>query len=213
MFLFFKERLDLKKNMPYIYIAMIVDQMLIGAMAVFCYLVVDEATGAAVLIDPAGDFDEISGKISERNARVLHIINTHGHPDHSMGNQEAVRMTGADIMIHRGDLFMLRGNYAASLLEDGDIIRFGKSSLKVVHTPGHSAGSICLYGGGCLFTGDTLFTEGFGRTDVGDASYEAIMHSIGSRILSFPDDTIIYPGHDYGRKPVSTVAEQKKIYG
>ena len=191
---------------------MIVDRILIGGMVVFCYLITDEATGDAVLIDPAGDFDKIAKKINERKARVLHIINTHGHYDHTMGNQEAIRITGADILIHRRDLFMLRGNYSATLLEDGDIIRFGKSQLKVIHTPGHSGGSICLYGGGHVFTGDTLFTEGYGRTDVGDASYGELMNSITKKILSLPDDTIICPGHDYGRKPVSTVAEQKKIY-
>lgn len=191
---------------------MVIDRILIDAMIVFCYLITDEATGNAVLIDPAGDFEKIAEKISERNAKVLHIINTHGHPDHSMGNQEAIRMTGADVMIHRRDLFMLRGNYSATLLEDGDIINFGKSSLKVVHTPGHSEGSISLYGEGHLFTGDTLFTEGFGRTDIGGASYEDIMNSIINKILSFPDDTIICPGHAYGKKPASTVAEQKKIY-
>jgi len=191
---------------------MIVDQILIEAMVVFCYLVVDEATGNAVLIDPSGDFDKIAEKISLRNAKVLYIINTHGHIDHSMGNEEAIRMTGADLLIHQGDMFMLRGNYLASLLRDGDVIRFGESSLTVIHTPGHSGGSICLYGDGYLFTGDTLFTEGFGRTDIGEASYVNLMDSIINRILLLPDDTIICPGHDYGQKPVSTVAEQKKIY-
>ena len=191
---------------------MIVDQILLDEMIVFCYLVTDEATGAAVLIDPAGDFDEIAKRINQRKAKVLHIVNTHGHPDHTMGNQEAMRITGADVLVHRKDLFMLRGNYSATLLEDGDIIRFGKSYLTVIHTPGHSGGSICLYGEGHLFTGDTLFTEGFGRTDIGEASYEELMNSIRNKILSFPDDTVIYPGHDYGSKPVSTVAEQKKMY-
>ena len=194
------------------YIVMTVDQILVSEMIVFCYLVADNATGAAVLIDPAGDFNKIAKKINERNARVLHIVNTHGHYDHTMGNQEAMRITGADVLIHRKDLSMLRGNYSATLLEDGDIVRFGKSQLKVIHTPGHSGGSICLYGGGHVFTGDTLFTEGYGRTDVGEASYGDIMNSIKNKILSLPDDTIICPGHNYGRKPVSTVAEQKKIY-
>ena len=191
---------------------MIVDQIRIDAMVVFCYLVTDEATGNAVLIDPAGDFDKITERINRRNAKVLHNINTHGHIDHTMGNMETMRITGADVLIHSKDLFMLRGNYSAVLLEDGDVIRFGESGLTVVHTPGHSGGSICLYGGGYLFTGDTLFTEGFGRTDIGEASYGGLMDSIMNKILAFPDGTIICPGHDYGRKPVSTVAEQKKIY-
>lgn len=181
-------------------------------MVVFCYLVVDDATGEAVLIDPAGDFDKITEKINSHEAKVKYIVNTHGHPDHTSGNVQAMKLTGADLMIHEKDLFMLRGNYSAVLLKDGDVLTFGKANLNVIHTPGHSGGGICLYGGGCVFTGDTLFTEGMGRTDLGDASYGLIMDSIINKILALPDDTIIYPGHHYGRKPVSTVAEQKRIY-
>jgi len=99
-----------------------------------------------------------------------------------------------------------------NLLHDGDLIAFGSAKLKVIHTPGHSPGSICLYCEGNLFTGDTLFTEGMGRTDFKGGCGETIIKSIKSRILSLPDDTIIWPGHHYGRFPVSNVKEQKKYY-
>ena len=192
---------------------MIVEQILVTDMVVFCYLVVDEVTAKAVLIDPAGDFDRILKKIKEHKAEVIHIINTHGHIDHTMGNAEAVRLTGAKVMIHKEDAFMLRGtNYEIDFINDGQSIEFGMSRLNVIHTPGHSGGGICLYTNGCIFTGDTLFTEGMGRTDIGNASQKEIMLSISKKILSFPDDTIIYPGHHYGRKPTSTVSEQKRIY-
>ena len=192
---------------------MFVEQILVTDMVVFCYLVVDEVTGKAVLIDPAGDFDRISKKIKQHKAEVVHIINTHGHPDHTMGNAEAVKLTGAKVLIHKEDVFMLRGtNYDIDFLKDNQSIEFGMSRLNVIHTPGHSGGGICLYTNGCIFTGDTLFTEGMGRTDIGNASQKEIMLSITKKILSFPDDTIIYPGHHYGRKPTSTVGEQKRIY-
>jgi hydroxyacylglutathione hydrolase len=84
--------------------------------------------------------------------------------------------------------------------------------LKIIHTPGHSAGSICIFAEGNLFTGDTLFTEGMGRTDLPGGSYKQIMESITGKILSFPDSTVIWPGHNYGRKPSSTVAEQKTYF-
>lgn len=192
---------------------MIVEQILVTEMAVFCYLVVDEVTGNAVLIDPAGDFDRIMKQIRKHNADVIHIINTHGHPDHTMGNAEMAKLTNADILIHKDDAFMLRApKYRVNYLSDAQAIEFGKSRLNVIHTPGHSGGGICLYGSGCVFTGDTLFTEGMGRTDIGNASYQEIMLSILKKILTLPNDTIIYPGHHYGRKPTSTVAEQKRIY-
>ena len=114
--------------------------------------------------------------------------------------------------IHQKDASKLRGSYKVNHLKDGDTITIGKTSLKVIHTPGHSEGGICLYGNGHIFTGDTLFTEGMGRTDLGDGSYKTLMNSILKKIITLPDDTVICPGHHYGRKPTSTVREQKQFY-
>jgi glyoxylase-like metal-dependent hydrolase (beta-lactamase superfamily II) len=205
---------------------MIIEQLLVTAMDVFCYLLVCQDTKESVLIDPAGDFDDIMQAIQHHNASVKYIINTHGHFDHTSGNSKMIELTGAELLIHEADLGQLTGitnrlmarfnKGSASpkpmhTLRDGDTIKFGNESLEVIHTPGHTPGSICLYMPGHIFTGDTLFTEGMGRTDLPGGSYKQIMESI-YRILSLPDDTIIWPGHHYGRFPKSTVAEQKRYY-
>ena len=207
---------------------MIIEQMLVTGMAVFCYLIADEKTKNAVLIDPAGDFDLIFKKIKEHNADIKYIINTHGHYDHTSGNEYMLGKTGGLLLIHKNDVSYLRGIKANEcalfsdeknrsgkkilLLQNEDRILIGNTELWVVHTPGHSAGSISLYSNGNIFTGDTLFTEGVGRTDLPDSSTESLIDSIKNKILKLPDDTKIWPGHHYGRKPVSTVAEQKKYF-
>ncbi|MFC1850679.1 MBL fold metallo-hydrolase [candidate division CSSED10-310 bacterium] len=206
---------------------MILEQFCVTAMAVFCYLIGDESSKRAALIDPAGDHHLILPKLKEYDLTVDWIINTHGHWDHTAGNDATANETGAKILIHEGDAQRLKSipNRIFSrflggrkspdpvqLLQDGDNIDVGELSLKVIHTPGHSEGSICLYHDGNIFTGDTLFTEGHGRTDFPGGSIQKIMDSIQNKILSLPDDTIIWPGHNYGRFPRSTVREQKSIY-
>ncbi|HOP29311.1 MAG TPA: MBL fold metallo-hydrolase [Spirochaetota bacterium] len=206
---------------------MVIEQILVGHMAVFCYLIGDEESGEAVLVDPASDFDRIMTFIEKYNFTIKKIINTHGHFDHIGGNRYFIKKTGAELLIHERDYFFLnksvsrflefiRGGRAVKFdvrfIDDGDQIPVGKHTIKVIHTPGHSPGSICLYVEGNLFTGDTLFTEGTGRTDFKGGCQDTIMDSIRNRILSLPDETIIWPGHHYGRFPVSTVKEQKRYY-
>jgi len=207
---------------------MIIEQILVTGMAVFCYLLVDEDTKEAVLIDPAGDFNSIFSRVEKHNAEVRYVINTHGHYDHTSGNGHVMTKTGAVLLIHENDQGYIkefpgaaRGRFSGSqepgreklrLLKDGDLISFGNSKLRVIHTPGHTAGCICLYSDGNLFTGDTLFTEGVGRTDLPDSSESELVNSLKNKIFSLPDDTRIWPGHHYGKKPVSTVAEQKRYY-
>jgi len=207
---------------------MIIEQILVTNMAVFCYLVADREGGEAVLIDPAGDHGRIEEAVNRRRVKITYIINTHGHFDHTSGNDYWMKKTGAPLLIHERDAgklgsltsrffsrTMMGGKSSPppqQVLRDGDVIRFGAAELKVIHTPGHSEGSICLYTPGHLFTGDTLFTEGMGRTDLMDGSEEKIMDSIVNKILALPDETIIWPGHHYGRKPSSTVREQKRYY-
>ncbi len=206
---------------------MVIEQILVGHMRVFCYLIGDESTKEAILIDPAFDFDKILSMIDLHEFTVTKIINTHGHFDHIGGNRYFIKKTGAEILIHKEDLcylektttrivdFLRSGReteYNLKTLNDGDVIEFGNSKLTVIHTPGHSPGSICLYGEGNLFTGDTLFTEGMGRTDISGGNYLQIMKSIKEKILRLPDETVIWPGHHYGRFPISTVKEQKHYY-
>lgn len=208
---------------------MIIEQILVTGMAVFCYLIVDETTKDAVLIDPAGDYNSIFKQVEKHNAQIKYVINTHGHYDHTSGNSHVTAKTGAVLLIHQDDLRHLRDikredtslfsdeknstGKKTLLLKDNDRIIIGNTQLWVLHTPGHSAGGICIYTDGNIFTGDTLFTEGVGRTDLPDSSNAALINSIKNKILSLPDDTKIWPGHHYGRNPVSTVAEQKKNFG
>jgi hydroxyacylglutathione hydrolase len=206
---------------------MIIEQMLVTHMAVFCYLVADEKSREGVLIDPAGDHDVIFGTVDRHDITIKYIINTHGHFDHTSGNDYAINKTGATLLIHEADVNKL-GSLTSRFfsrtmggktspkpgmyIREGDMITFGAGSLRVIHTPGHSEGGVCLYTPGNIFTGDTLFTEGMGRTDLADDSMTQIMDSIRNKILTLPDDTIIWPGHHYGRFPTSTVKEQKKYY-
>lgn len=206
---------------------MVIEQILVGHMAVFCYLIGDEESGEAVLVDPSSDFDRINSVVEKYNFSVKKIINTHGHFDHIGGNMYYIKKTGAELLIHEDDNFFLnrsgsrfwsfiKGGFPVKhqvrFISDGDEIAVGKYTLKVIHTPGHSPGSVCLYTEGNLFTGDTLFTEGSGRTDFRGGCHETIIESIRNRILSLPDETVIWPGHHYGRFPVSTVKEQKRYY-
>jgi len=206
---------------------MIVEQILVTGMAVFCYLVADEKTGEGLLIDPAGDFDEIFAVVEKHGVKIKYVVNTHGHFDHTSGNDHVIAKTGAQLLIHEADADSLgsvtnrllsrfiggKGSPKPfSFLRDGDIVSVGSVKLKVIHTPGHSEGGICLYTDGHIFTGDTLFTEGTGRTDLPGGSTKKIYDSIKNKILTLPDDTIIWPGHHYGRFPKSTVKEQKQYY-
>ena len=202
---------------------MIIEQIPVTEMAVFCYLITSGKSCEGALIDPAGDFDEIFKKVKQHNTKIKYIINTHSHWDHSSGNDYMMRKTGAQLLVHEDEIDnpakkipLYSGNIPAdspaALLRDGDIIKLENLGLKVIHTPGHSEGSICLYTDGNIFTGDTLFTEGMGRTDFSGGSQVKIMNSIRKKILALPDDTVIWPGHNYGRYPYSTVKEQKKYY-
>lgn len=199
---------------------MVIEQILVSYMAVFCYLVGDEATGEAALIDPADDFERIFEKVAAQKLKVRFVINTHGHPDHTSGNEAVLKRTGATLVIHEADAAMLERGFlkelkdknALRLVKDGDAIRIGKLTLEVLGTPGHTRGGICLHAPGHLFTGDTLFTEGVGRTDLPGGSERTLLDSIRKKILELPDDTHIWPGHDYGRQKRSTVKEQKKFF-
>ncbi len=207
---------------------MIIEQLQVTLMAVFCYIIGDEKSGQAVVIDPAGDIGRIVSRLDELSLTVSAIVNTHGHADHTAGNSRLKNITGAPILIHKADVRMLsrlsnrvfarvlKGKKSPAPdreLQHMDNIYAGETELQVLHTPGHSPGSISLYAKGNLFTGDTLFTEGMGRTDIKGGSEKEIMQSIKSILNHFPDDTVIWPGHNYGKKPYTTVYDQKMIYG
>ena len=204
---------------------MILEQIKVGFMEVFCYLLGCPETGEALVIDPAGDEDRVVEHAAGRQLRLTTIVNTHGHPDHTCGNARMKELTGAKIVMHRLDdeLFnspegqqMARqmgfppSPPADEYVEDGDRIQVGTLSLQVIHTPGHSPGGVCLLADGNLFTGDTLFVGGIGRTDLPGASTQQFMASIRERLLSLPGETVVWPGHDYGPAPSSILANEAR---
>ncbi len=203
---------------------MIIRQIRLNKMQIFCYLVGDESTKTCTLIDPAFETNRILDIVNKEGYTVTHVINTHGHSDHTAGNAAIIESTNAKLLIHKNDakqldrLFnrainrMLGGKKSPApdrLLEDGDIIKIGNTELKVIHTPGHSKGSICLSMDDHIFTGDTLFVGGVGRTDLPGGSFKQLSKSVQEKIYILPDDTRVWPGHDYGQAPYSTVANEK----
>ena len=169
---------------------MIIKTIKVGSLQTNCYVIVDEKTGEAVVIDPGDEAAKILPAVE--GLKVRHIIVTHGHPDHFGAIDEVKKATGAPLLMHGGDEWFLVPD---RVLKEGDEIRFGELSLKVMHTPGHSPGGICLYREGHLFSGDTLFAEAHGRVDIPGASAAAMRESL-KRLSRLPDDTIVYPGHD-----------------
>jgi glyoxylase-like metal-dependent hydrolase (beta-lactamase superfamily II) len=181
-----------------------VEGLVVGPLAANCYVV--SAGGDAVVIDPGAEANRVLKAVGGRE--VAAILVTHGHSDHVGAVDELVAETGAAVMAPRRDLASLEGYVGvrpAKLLNDGDRLEFGDISLTVIATPGHTPGSSCFYAPGVLFSGDTLFAEGVGRTDLPGGSAEALFNSIRERIFSLADDTIIYPGH--GER--TTVAREK----
>lgn len=194
----------------------------VGYMGVNCYLVWCEETRRGAVIDPGADADRILRLIREEEIMVEYIINTHGHIDHIGANEQVQEATGARIAIHELDAPMLTdaglnlsslmgaklvGPPADILLKDGDRIKIGKTvELEVMHTPGHTRGGICLNGGGVIFTGDTLFAGSVGRSDFPGGSHTDLVQAIREKLLSFPDDTSVYPGHG----PYSTIGYERE---
>lgn len=202
---------------------MIVKQIKLPKMATFCYLIGDERTRTCALIDPAFDTQRILKIAQENRFKTTHVINTHGHSDHTAGNAAIIAATDAKLLIHKGDAKrlstimnsafarILGGRNSPKpdvLLQDDDRIEIGATVLRVLHTPGHTPGGICLYMEGHVFTGDTLFVGAVGRTDLPSGSSRQLLRSIREKIYTLPGNTIVWPGHDYGPTPTSTVAHE-----
>ena len=196
-----------------------------GLVDTNCYLLACSETQKAMIIDPgafnSAEVDNILGIISQHGLKPEYILNTHGHIDHIAGNEQVKQNTNARILIHSKDAGiilsgMMNGSFmfgqevasppADSQLEDGQTIELGNLSIKVIHTPGHTPGCICLYVDGVLFSGDTLFAGSIGRTDLPGGSEKQIIQSIKQKLMILPEDTLVRPGHG----PRTTIGKEKK---
>lgn len=200
---------------------MLLTRLVVGPLQVNCYILADEKTKEAVVIDPGGDAQDILKIIRDKDLRVKYIVNTHAHFDHVGANKAVKEATGAELLVHREDDALL-GNTAGQArmfgmttpsspkadryINDGDVIVAGEVSLKVFHTPGHSSGGICLLEHGMVFTGDSLFAGSIGRSDLFGGDLMTLITAIKSKLLSLPDATKVFPGHG----PASTIGDEKR---
>jgi len=198
---------------------MILEQFVVGALEVNCYLIGCEQSNEIAVIDPGGEAQRIISTIEEKSYQPLYIINTHGHIDHIAANKDIKERYNIPLLIHSKDSFLLTSRQepmlemmlnakpsppADRLLEEGDTIDIGSVDLEIMHTPGHSPGSICIKFDQALFTGDTLFAGGIGRTDLQGGSYDALMRSIKEKVITFDRSWKIFPGHG----PSSTIGQE-----
>jgi hydroxyacylglutathione hydrolase len=170
----------------------------------FTYIIVDEETGEAAVVDSSYNANEIIKILKTQKLQLKFIINTHGHSDHTAGNMELQSIFGAKIVAHKQSKML-----SDLPVDEGDIINVGKISLKIIYTPGHTPDSICLLvNDQKLLTGDTLFVGECGRTDFPGGNTKSMYESL-NRLIKLNDNVEVYPGHDYGLKPSSTIGEEK----
>lgn len=188
-----------------------IKNLAVGPLMANCYIVSDEETNKAIVIDAGGDGKYIYDTLQQEGLELVAIVATHGHFDHVGGNKELMELSGAPLWIHEADAPMLNSVAQSAgawglpgenspgpnrTLAEGDVVEFGNSSLKVIHTPGHSLGGISLVGQDVVFVGDTLFRGSIGRTDLPGGSFEVLKNSIQKKLFALPDNTVVYCGHD-----------------
>ncbi|MFZ3209478.1 MAG: MBL fold metallo-hydrolase [Geobacteraceae bacterium] len=202
---------------------MIFETLVVGPIGVNCFILGCEETLEGVVVDPGADAERILARVAHHGLKVSQVINTHGHFDHVGGNKRVLESTGARLLIHREDvhfLSLVAGSAAMYgltydnsprpdiLLEEGMTVTFGRQTIRIIHTPGHTPGGCCLYiaDEGMVLTGDTLFAEGVGRTDFPGGSHENLIESIRGKLLVMPDAIQVYPGHG----PATTIGHERR---
>lgn len=189
----------------------IVHGIVVGSFQENCWVIGNRRTGEAICVDPGDEPDEVLAMARDMGVRIKYIANSHAHIDHILGVRAVREATGAKFLLHPGDLEMARNTATMAkgwmgidienppdpdaFLNDLDEIDVDGLKLTVLHTPGHTPGSVCFYGAGIVFAGDTLFAGSIGRTDLPGGDYDEEMGSIVERLLVLPDETIVLPGH------------------
>ncbi len=202
---------------------MFLQTLVVGPIQTNCYIVGCEETKEAAIIDPGGDAGRILKAVRDAGLKVRYVLNTHCHFDHMAANGEVVAATGAPLAVHPAERPILEDRGGASWfgmpippsplpdleLADGQVLEVGSLRLKVLHTPGHSPGSVTFYvqEEGVAFDGDVLFAMGVGRTDLPGGDWDTLMRSIANVLFSLPEETVLYPGHG----PRTTVGQEKRF--
>lgn len=202
---------------------MIIRTLLVGPIQTNCYLIGDEVTGDGAVIDPGGDPDLILEAIHREGLAIRYILNTHAHFDHMAANSPLAAACNTPLALHPADSELLSAGGGATWfgllsspptskvdveLSDGQELAMGGLRIDVLHTPGHSPGHVAfsLPGEGVLFSGDALFQEGIGRTDLPGGDYATLMTSIRHKLMTLPDETVVYPGHG----PATTIGSERR---
>lgn len=205
--------------------ALYLKQLLLGPMQNFVYLIGDTDTRRAVAVDPAWDIDAILRTLAEDDMTLEAALITHFHPDHIGGGLMGHHIPGAVELLERGEKIKVYVHKAEAdyvprvcglsrtdltLSESGDELAVGAHRIRFVHTPGHTPGSQCFLVDNNLVSGDTLFIGGCGRVDLPGSDPAQMYDSLVNKLRALPDDTVLYPGHDYAGRPTSTMAEEKR---
>ncbi|MFQ5681031.1 MAG: MBL fold metallo-hydrolase [Candidatus Omnitrophota bacterium] len=197
---------------------LVLKTIVVGQLSANCYVLGHKPSGRAFIVDPGAEAGKIKGYLRDKRLQAEFVLHTHGHIDHIGADKEL----GLPVYIHREDkdcLFDARANLSgfmgspfslsktvANILEDNQEIEFVGLRLKIIHTPGHSPGGICILLGNMLFSGDTLFAAGIGRTDLAGGSRSRLINSIKQRLFCLDEHTVVYPGHG----PATTIAREKR---
>jgi hydroxyacylglutathione hydrolase len=171
----------------------------------FSYIVADDISKETAVIDPSFNVDAIISRVKDQNLSVKYVINTHNHMDHTAGNKHIRSRFGAKVVAHK-----LAKIDKDITVVDGDVLRLGSLSIRVIHTPGHSPDGICLLVDNKLLTGDTLFVGECGRTDLPGGSSKDMYHSLFHKLMKLDDSIEVYPGHDYGPTRHSTIGAERR---
>jgi hydroxyacylglutathione hydrolase len=191
---------------------LVVEQLRLGPLWNFAYLVGSRTTGEAVVIDPGPDVEALLARAQARRLSITAAIATHFHTDHTGGLALIVQRTGATAFIHHADEPGLRGHYAGALrtVGSGARIDLGGQTIELWHAPGHTPGSMWVVIDGAAFTGDTLMVGCLGRAGFEDGAAEQMWRTFSEQFPLLPDETRIYPGHDYGPEPTSTAGIERR---
>ncbi len=200
-------------------------QMELGPMANFVYLVGCNTTRECAVVDPAWDVTAIVDAAKQSGMAIRHVLLTHGHPDHMNGLEELLAATDATVWLHHEEMDYMRiaaamfgvrvdfvDRHASNFktLSDGDSVTVGALPVRIVHTPGHTPGSLCFLVERCLISGDTLFVGACGRVDLPGSDPEKMWYSLNQKLKALEDSTVLFPGHHYSDEPTSTIGAEKR---